>query len=357
MSAHVDQLRQIAIDPSKVTARVLARKLGLARSTVSMALRDHPAINERTRTRVHQAADRMGYAPNGIARAMVTGRTNVIGFITDQPEAEHVARMFSGIIDAADAGHYFVKSLRLVQQQSPTQIIRRCVEQRLAGVICLNFDEPTLEQLHDELGRYGIPIAVLGSSFAHPWGIRVISDDVQGVRLAVQHLAALGHRRMAHIGGAANTGSTVLRAKGFTASLLELGLIPSPRAAVVRSTSTVEQIEQTTRELLQNHRDRPSAIFCGNDHIAMAVARTARAMGLTLPRDLSIVGFSNLVAGVFADPPMTTIDQPFVDMGATVFRLLAQAVEEARAHQSPTPVEQILPTQLIVRQSTAPFAP
>ena len=336
----------------KVTTSAIAAKLGLARSTVSMALRDHPAINEKTRSRVRRAADKLGYMPNDIAQAMVTGKTRVIGFLVDHPDREHISRMLNGVLQAADEQGFYVKIIRSYGPNAITDLVKRCVSQRLAGAICLNFSEPSLEQLQHSFDRYGIPMAMLASSFEHPWANRVISDDAMGVRQVIDHLVGLGHRHIAHICGVAYSGSMALRRKGFEQAMTDHGLGPPDQLPLlIHHTKDMDEVEAATRDMLADASNRPTAIFCATDSMAMVVTRTARSMGLRLPEDLSIVGFANLDIAKLADPPLTTIAQPFNEMGQTIIKQLMPMIEKLDSEVL-TPSCHTLPTQLIIRQST-----
>ena len=342
----------IKLSKSKVTTSAIATKLGLARSTVSMALRNHPAINEKTRSRVRRTADKLGYMPNDIAQAMVTGKTRVIGFLVDQPDREHVSRMLNGVLEAADEQGFYVKIIRSYDPSGITDLVKRCVSQRLAGAICLNFSEPSLEQLQHSFNSYGIPIAILASSFEHPRATRVISDDVIGVRQAIDHLVALGHRHIAHICGVTYSGSMALRRKGFEQAMTDHGLwSPDQLPLPIHHTANMNEVEAATRDMLADASNRPTAIFCATDSIAMVVTRTARSMGLRLPEDLSIVGFANLNLAELADPPLTTVSQPFNEMGQTVIKQLIPQIKKLD-RKVLTPSCHTLPTQLIIRQST-----
>jgi len=159
-------------------------------------------IEEETRERVLRAAAELGYRRNEMARAMVTGATRTIGFITDFPGSEHVARMLEGALDEADTQGYEIKVLRpRSDEEFNRRLIERCVELRLAGVVVLYIEGQTLERLHNELNRYGIPMALLDDNHDRPWGTPVVADYGQGIKLAVQHLAALEHSRITFIVG------------------------------------------------------------------------------------------------------------------------------------------------------------
>lgn len=144
--------------------RDIAEKAGVSRPTVSYVLnerREGVFVGEETRRRVLEAARELGYRRNELARAMVTGRNRMLGFLAALPEAEATARMMAGALDEADAHNYTLKVLRLSGRTLEDAVIERCVELRLAGVLAIYLDAESLERLHIEMSRHCIPVAVL----------------------------------------------------------------------------------------------------------------------------------------------------------------------------------------------------
>ncbi len=335
-----------------ITISDIASRAGVSRTTVSYVLNGRESgvrISEETRRRVQEAASAMGYRRNSLAHAVTTGKNPVLGFLACAPEGELVARLLAGALDEAEEASYFIKVLRLRHNTVNAEVIERCAELRLAGVIVLYLDQGQLKYLQGEMARYEIPVAVLDDSFPQPAGIRVISDDVQGCRLAIQHLAALGHKRIAFISGAPTSGCAVLREDGFQAAMREAKL-PLPEGYLLRGEWNIEATEQAALQLLSSEHGRPTAILCAGDEWAMVAMRTLRRQGLHVPEDVSVVGFGDFRTSQFWEPPLTTVAQPFQEMGRLAVRRLLQKIQ---APDDPLPREDALPTQLIVRESTA----
>ena len=180
--------------------------------------------------------------------------------------------------------------------------------------------------------------------------MRFISDDAHGIRQVVSHLVALGHRRIAFLGGRASVLSD-WRESSFRAALADAGLtLP---AHWVRNTAWSDQeiIAEGAHAVLRE--DRPTAIVCSADALAMVVLRVARSLGLRLPTDLSVTGYSNAALSAYADPPLTTVDQPFQSLGHAAVMHLIHCAENEYPGISPRP-EILFPTQLLERGSTAP---
>lgn len=337
-----------------VTMSDIAEKAGVSRSTVSFVLNkkyDKVYISDDTRQRVMEAAAQLGYRRNELARAIVTGKNRVLGFLVCSPESEVVARMLAGALDEAEANGYFIKVLRLKNNVIDQETLDRCVELRLAGVIVLYLNETMVTQLHEELSRYHIPVATLDDSFPHPWGARVVSNDHQGVDLAVRHLISLGHRRIALLSGRPNAGSAVLREVAYREVMQSEGL-DVPPGYITHGWWSVSKTEAAAAELL-SLPEPPTAVLCAGDIMAMVLCRVARTRGLRVPQDLSVVGFANIDAAEAADPPLTTVQQPFQEMGQMAVRHLLRLSNSPEA-ELVEPLEDVLPTKLVLRASTGP---
>jgi LacI family transcriptional regulator len=177
----------------------------------------------------------------------------------------------------------------------------------------------------------------------------VVGDDAAGIRDALDHLAALGHRRVVHLAGPGTFSTGTIRASAFVARCAELGLNGTVKSAAAYS---LDEGTRLTGEVLEDPAFRPTAIVAGNDLLALGAYHALRAHDLRCPEDVSVVGFNDMpFAGDF-QPPMTTVRVPHFDLGAEAARLLLDQLEA----QAPgvTPVRIVLPVHLVVRGSTAP---
>jgi DNA-binding LacI/PurR family transcriptional regulator len=339
-----------------ITMGDIAKEAGVSRATASYVINGRATavhISESTRLRVLDAAEALGYRRNELARAIVTGKNQVLGVLARTPGPEPKARILEGILEEASAHDYFVKLLHHSEQEDVRAVARRCVEQRLAGVIVLRPSQTTLSALHEELERYQIPTVLVDTTFPERGAFNIASDDVQGCRLAVEHLAALAHRSIVLIEGRRQP-NPLLREEAFRRAMQDHGLAV-PDAHVVYADWSLEQTEQAVSQLFQPRENHPTALFCSaGDFFAAVAIRTLRRMGWQVPADVSVVGYSDLILAECVDPPLTTIAQPFHDIGrVAVHHLLAllEAEGEALADESG---EHLLPTRLVVRASTGP---
>jgi LacI family transcriptional regulator len=332
----------------------IASKAGVSRSTVSLVLNDKYAavgITEETRHRVLGAARQLGYRPNDVARAMVTGRNRVIAFLVQNPSREVPARILAGALREAEARGYAV---RVVGREDSfnERVIEQCVQMRPAGVMALYLTPSLNQYLRDEMTRYQVPVAILDSSFPLPGVLRVLSEDTEGCLQAIRHLHGLGHRRIAHISGAHNSGAAALRMEGYQRAMTALDL-PIPENYLVHGDWRIETTEAVTEQLLRLP-EPPTAIFCADDKTAVIAARTAAKHGKRIPADLSLVGFADLEIAAYGSPALTTISQPFGDLGIEAVRCLLGYSHPVETHLAPEATETLLPCRLVVRASTGP---
>jgi DNA-binding LacI/PurR family transcriptional regulator len=343
-----------------VTMKEIAARLGVSQPTVSLALSGQTKgtfISEATRQRVVAAAKELGYQPNQIARAMVMGRTKVIGFLGATLNHEYTARMLSGVLSIAQSRGYLVKIVQTGNGTSGPEALQQVIQQCLAGVVCVHFDEAFLQEAHGQLSGRSIPMAILdhtvlnlGTRLAP--GTRVLPDDGQGVGLAVEHLAALGHSRIAFVSAGGDSAAWAARESGYRCAMRQLNL-PVRRSYVRRGKDDLAQFRRMVLDLL-TLPERPTAIACATDYMAMVVLRTAREAGLRVPEDLSVIGFADLEMASFADPPLTTVASAFEAMGDRAATRLLAAVEGTSKRSSPGSLIGMVPTRLIVRESTGP---
>ncbi len=333
-------------------------RAGVSQTAVSFVLngreRAGGSISEATRTRVLAAAAELNYKPNELARAMTRGRSRVVGFLTRNVEAEHVAKLVSGALREADARGYFIKVLRPSVAGFDARLIDQCIELRLAGVISAFLHPSPIDRYREALGVYNIPIALLDDAENHEWGSPVLADYKMGMEQAVGHLAGLGHREIGYVGGGIEESGTKSRLQAFLRALQTQGLA-ARREHFVHAPWEAEAMVAALQTQFAAMKAPPTAFVAATDAAALLVLRAARSCGWQVPRDLSVVGFGNLQMSSLSDPPLTTVRQPFNEMGALATRQLLDRVEVANEDANASAVlgGALVPTFLVVRQSTA----
>jgi len=333
----------------------IARRCGISRATVSAVLNDHHeklGIKSETAEKVRATAEKMGYFRNEMAVAIKTGQNAVIGCITIGLSSEWIARSVTGLLQTGQDEGYLIKIVNLETSDNVLDALRRLVRQRMAGIFCCNVNvNATVGRAFRELcGRYEMPV-VGGNCSESIGGGHFRSDDLQGMELAVGHLWKLGHRQIAHLTGDAESMTGPLRRDGFLQAMQRRGA-SVPTSWVVTGSYDPQIAEASAERLLRRSKNLPTAILCANDEVAVVTLRAARRLGLRVPQDLSVVGYSDMKSAQLADPPLTTIRQPFEKMGARGATVLLELI---RKQAKKTPDVEWLPTKLVVRASTAAY--
>lgn len=335
-----------------VTISDVAAKAGVSRATVSYVLNDRNTsvrISQDTRSRVLATAASLGYRRNELARAVTTGKNPLLGFWVMQANREPVVRMLSGAMQEADARGYFIKMFGFDETGGDNRVLDRCLEWRISGIIAIHAPEGALRALGPRLEANGLPLVTVDGR--RPAGVRghICSNGAAGVRAVVHHLADLGHRSIAFIAGEPGMEDSIsqVRCEAYARTMEERGLGTFQRVAYGYWEAV--PTENAARALLTNPKNRPTAILCASDHTAMVVVRTAAQLGLRVPHDLSVAGFDDLLGAGLYNPSLTTVAQSFETMGQVAVRHLVAEIQGA-----PPASGELLPTRLVVRNSTGP---
>jgi LacI family transcriptional regulator len=340
-----------------VLMKDIAAHLGISRAAVSYVLNQSPqmdSMSQETIERVQTAARELGYRPNEIARAMKTGKTRTIGFITHPLQWESNVMVMHGATEQAFTSQYTIKYIPTNEQNdNPEQIARLCIDQKLAGIICMNIDYPFLKKMYSILDAAHLPMAQVVNGFSDLGHIIITADDAMGTHNMIEHLAGLGHKKIAMMTNSKEQPSSATRITCFTAAMQTLGL-SVPKSYIREGHFDPKTIARETRALLRL-KNPPTAVFCDNDPTAMSVINTLRREGIQVPEEMSVGGYVNLSVGRFFDPPLTTVTHPFSELGATAAQELIQEIEARSPSQKPVTIS--LPTHLVERASTGPVRP
>lgn len=327
----------------KPTINDVARLSGFSKKTVSRVINKSPLLNEATREKVEAVIAELGYVPNPQARALALRRNFLIGLIHDNPNAQMVLGVQEGILETIRDSE-FALVVRPVNRHSPTMIddIRRfIIQQRLYGVLLL---PPISEndELADLCKELGCTLVRMGSARLDSAENLVASNDRQAVANAVSWLASLGHTRIGFVAGPTGFRSAHERALGFADGMAAAGLTRDP--AVMTAGNYRFESGVSAGDLLLDAQSPPTAIFASNDEMAAGVLHAARKRGLSVPEDLSIIGFDDTAIAAHIWPPMTTVRWPIADMAQAAARKL---IEPASADSQPSLFE----SNLVVRAS------
>lgn len=337
--------------PRRPTSADVASEAGVSRTTVSFVLnrRTDVKIPEETRERVIAAAERLGYHPIAAARQLAGGRSHVLALVLRQtPEQVAsdaiLAETLRGLAAAARTQSFRVVVEPLALDGSANDIYDDLVRGRLADGLVISgprVDDPQLLGLI----RDGFPIVLQG---ALP-DLDVDSVDVDntaGARGAVEHLLALGHRRIACITNAPLVYTAAQqRYDGYMRALRDAGLGPDPDLLETGDFDATSGHQAMTRLL---ERTTFTAAFVASDVVALGAIGALRDTGRSVPGDVSVVGFDDIPLAAFFDPPLTTVRLPAFELGQAAGRALLERIANQAGHE-----RTLLPTELIVRASTA----
>jgi len=328
-----------------ITMKEIAKEAGVSQPAVSLVLNGRgqsSRICDATRERILATAQRLGYYRNEVARSMKTGRTNIIGIIGSL-DSGYSMEIIKGISEAASADGYTLKLLPANDTESIVSVCRQCLEQRLDGIIVRSITESGMEIMMQELSPYQMPMMFVGNIQTKQTHLHVGTDDSNGVLQAVDHLISLGHRRIIFFDNILLEHSICSRRQGFLDGMRKHGLKGEHQVREIpfENFGRLQEIKTTLQER------KPTAVVCVCDFTAMRVLQAAAALGMRVPEDLSVVGFGNLDFAEYANPPLTTVAQPFVAMGRKAAELLI-----AKIAGGDVPAESVLPVTLVLRQST-----
>jgi DNA-binding LacI/PurR family transcriptional regulator len=327
-----------------VSIKDVARAAQVSHSTVSRALSHSTLVREETRKRIQQLAEEMGYTPNAAARSLVTKRTGALGLVVTTIADPFISEVVRGIEETAlDEGYGVILSQSNAEVSRELAATRALREKRVDAVIVSasrvgDLYMPLLEEIQ-------VPIVLVNSEQSSKRVHFVLSDDVQGGRLATEHLLSLGHRRIGYVTGPPDGKSSENRLRGYRQALQAAGIEPTPQW-VAQGTGHYHGGEKGLQTLLSVAPEL-TAVFCYNDTTAIGALRFARGRGMRVPEDLSLIGFDDILFAAYTEPPLTTIAQQKYEMG----RLVARMAFELIAGQQVQDI--VLPTRLVIRESCA----
>ncbi len=328
-----------------ITIRDVAKAAGVSISTVSKAMNGNPGMGEETRSRVLKAAKAIGFRRNDLAHALHRGTSKTVGIVSSDNFGRFTMPIAAGL-EMQFASQQI--SVFLCNATDDAEIEKRHIAQLLAKrVDGLVFTARRLDRRPapraDELG---IPIVFAFSQGDNAEVPSLLPDDEQGARLAVEHLLSLGHRRIAHITGPQHFEAVQQRMTGYFDALSAAG-VQDYRQTRLGRWSEVSGYEMT-KGLLGDMGQRPDAIFCGSDQIARGALDCLREQGISVPQDISVVGFDNWDVMVeAARPRLTSIDMNLKALGAAAGQTLMRLMEGEHV----SGIER-LPCSLIIRDST-----
>jgi DNA-binding LacI/PurR family transcriptional regulator len=321
----------------------VARLAGVSHQTVSRVLNEHGNVRPETRQRVLEAMRQLNYQPNSAARTLVTRKSNTLGIVTIDSTLFGPASMVYGIEQAARAAGYFVSiaSISSLTRQSVKEAVNRLREQSVEGIVAVVPHDDAMHALASVApGTVTIAVGV-GNGMAVPV---VGVDNVAGAVLATEHLLQYGHRTVHHITGPIGYPDARERELGWRRALTMAGAgLPEVLVGDWSARSGYEQGRRLAAD------PSVTAVFCGNDQMALGLLRAMSEAGRRVPGDVSVVGFDDVPEAAFMIPPLSTIKQDFAQVGRASIDLFVEMASGRRAYD---PVRIELTPTLIPRDSS-----
>ncbi|MBV8068347.1 MAG: LacI family DNA-binding transcriptional regulator [Acidobacteriaceae bacterium] len=329
-----------------ISIKDLARMAGVSHSTVSRALRNSPLIPQTTSIRIQQLAKEHGYTASAIARSLVTQKTQAVGVVVTTIADPFNGELLSGIEETAKRHGYSV--ILANSQADPSrevEVVRSFQERRVDGILVAS--SRVGAQYNALLADLGIPIVLLNNQHPDAFVYSITIDNIDGAYRATRHLIDLGHERIAYIGDRFGLQSDAQRLQGFRNALRRAGIAIDPELVFEGDGKPAAGAEIAGR--LLSMKRPPAAIFCYNDMTALGVLEQARRRRISVPGQVSVVGFDDLFFAALLNPPLTTVRQPRELLGRRGMEMLA-----ALLSNEPVPQPATIKGTLIVRESTGP---
>ncbi|WP_084958056.1 LacI family DNA-binding transcriptional regulator [Thermoactinospora rubra] len=331
----------------RATINDVAALAGVSVATASKALNGRQDVRASTRARVLAAAEELAFRPSALARGLLSGRSRAVGLLTSDSVGRFGMPVLLGAEDAFGAGEMAVLLCDArgdaIREQHH---LRALLSRQIDGLIVVGESTNPRPSVSRDLP---VPVVYAYAPSEDPGDVSFVPDDVGGARMAVEHLVALGRRRIAHVTGPAHYTATRDRAEGLRLALEEAGLA---QAGTTLSGEWSQRWGRHAAEMLLMAEPEVDAVFCGSDQIAAGFVETARERGRRVPDDIAVVGYDNWeVLSTETRPALTTVDMNLESLGRTAAQHLFAAIGGKA-----TPGVHRMPCRLVIRDSTGPVS-
>ena len=335
-----------------ITLQDIARKLGLSTTTISLALSDHPRISEATKARVRKLIEQWKYEPNRVARALVLGRSNLIGVIVPNSSDPYYSEVFKGIEDAARTrGYHVLLSNGSYDMSAYAQRVKEMKSLRVDGIVAappLDREKPTLDRFWLDLRDSGYPLVLVNRQLKPAIFHQVSADYASGVRMIVETLASMGHRRVGYISGEPAVLPIRQRLAAFRRLARKHSFEESP-ALYETGSLTLAGGYDACKRLWNADPTKPTAIVAFSDTVCVGALQFLKEEGLDVPGQVSLASFDGTAWSEFVRPKLTTVATPMYEIGRDAFELVSGAI----AGKFLSPQNILRPVELMTRESAA----
>ena len=326
------------------TIKDVAREANVSVATVSRVFNDSGPVSEQTRQRIRDVAARLRYSPHGGARSLITNKTHTIGVLLPDLYGEFFSEVIRGMDQAAQRHGYHLLVSSSHDDKTEIEAALLAMRGRVDGVIAMSphLDAPSLVANVPAT----LPVVLLNCPVNGESYDALTIENRRGAYEMVRHLAALGHRSIAIIGGAAGNYDAAERLEGYRAALKRLRIARRDEWEIDGDFTEASGHRAIARVLALDNR--PTAVFAANDAMAIGALCALREAGVRVPEDIAVVGFDDIPLAKYMSPPLTSVHVAIADLGARGVETLLHAIESKNGH---TPQRQHLPTTLVIRRS------
>ncbi len=331
----------------RVTLQVIAERLAVSTATVSLALRDSTVVADSTKRKVQRVAREMGYIYNRSAASLRTSRTNILAVAFHDVSNPYFAEMLTAIDETVrSSGRTILLGTCNENISRQENVLSSLREYRPDGIIVCPVGGSTEDSLRN-IAESGVPIVQIAREIEGLNADFVGADDRYATELAVEHLAGLGHRRIAYVGGNDGTSNGRLRHASFVESLARHGCPAEAPTIIAGDGRRATGLESVPRLLALS--EQPTAIVCFNDTVAFGVMHGLQRVGLTPGKDISVVGCDDVSDAALWVPPLTTINNQHIEMGRLAAEMMMRRLQDPGQPRRRITLE----PRLIVRETTA----
>lgn len=333
------------------TLRDVADAVGVHPSTVSRVLRKDgtQVATDALARRITEAAAALGYRPNPVALSLRTGRSSALGLLLPDVTNPVFTRVLRGLEDRlASAGYTTIVANTDYSYDREAQVVEALLARNVDGLVFATGrrNDPLVRRVLEA----GVPVALINQALPEGEANCIVTDDELGVRLALEHLASLGHRRVGHLAGPEELDPAMRRRHAFKELAPRFGLDPDPTLLATTAFYSEEEGARATAQLLAS-APGCTAILCGNDVLALGCYEVLAARGIACPAAMSVIGFNDMPLVGRLHPPLTTLRVPYYAMGREAGEVLLKQIQ---SEELPPPRLSVHAVELVVRGSTAP---
>jgi LacI family transcriptional regulator len=331
----------------KMTMKEIAKKLNISITTVSRALNNKADVGKETRKAIMELAQEFDYTPNKMAASLRKRKSDVIGLVLPRVEHYFFSTILKGIISSAQKDNFAVvlsESSHVPQKES--ELIGHLIGMNVSGIILAPCRNEIDTSYLNSMQKNNIPLVLIDRTPKNYQGHFVKLNDFHGAEIAVKHLMQQGYKRIAHIRGHEYSSIAEDRYQGYCHALKLNNIEYSP--ALVKTCEFVNKEEgyYFTKELLLSD-DKPDAIFVVTDEVALGVYKALAELGLNIPVDVGVMGYSNSMISNYITPRLSTIDQPGFRMGETAYEFLRSAMNDGNKIR-----QKVFEAKLLIRESS-----